>query len=83
MIVVDLRKQQAFDANPKAIQQINFTASLDRTKNTRIYLIIEEAKETVLEFSQGTVKVCKCNSIQYNFVNNLIFISIKWHNTTV
>ena len=57
MIAVDLSKQQALDADPKAIQQINFAASLDRAENTRIYLIIEEAKETVLEFSQGTVKV--------------------------
>ena len=57
MIVVDLSKQQALDADPKAIQQINFTANLDRAGNTRIYFILEEAKETVFEFSQGTVKV--------------------------
>ena len=30
MIAVDLSKQQAVDADPKAIQQINFTANLDR-----------------------------------------------------
>ena len=57
MIVVDLSKQQALDADSKAIQQINFTANLDRAGNTRIYFILEEAKETVLDFSQGTVKV--------------------------
>ena len=57
MIVVDLSKQQALDADPKAIQQINFTANLDRARNTRFYFILEEAKETVFEFSQGTVKV--------------------------
>ena len=45
------------DADPKAIQQINFTANLDRAGNTRIYFILEKVKETVLEFSQGTVKV--------------------------
>ena len=56
MITVDLSKQQALDADPKAIQQINFTANLDRA-NTRFYFILEEAKETVFEFSQGTVKV--------------------------
>ena len=50
-------KQQAFDANPRAIQQINFTASLDRDGNTTMFFIIEEAKGTVLDFSQGTVKV--------------------------
>ena len=57
MISVDLSKQQVLDADPGAIQQINFTADLDRAGNTRIYFILEEAKETILEFSQGTVKV--------------------------
>ena len=57
MIAVDLSKQQALDADPKAIQPINFTANLDRARNTRFYFILEEAKETVFEFSQGTVKV--------------------------
>ena len=56
MIAIDLSKQQALDADPKAIQQINFTANLDRA-NTRLYFILEEAKETISEFSQGTVKV--------------------------
>ena len=55
MIAIDLSKQQAVDADPKAIQQINFTANLDRAGNTRIYFILEEAKETAFEFSQGTV----------------------------
>ena len=57
MIAVDLSKQQALDADPRAIQQINFTANLDRAGNTRVYFILEEAKETNLDFSQGTVKV--------------------------
>ena len=57
MIAVDLSKQQALDADPKAIQQINFTANLNRDGNARFYFILEEAKETVFEFSQGTVKV--------------------------
>ena len=57
MIAIDLSKQQALDADPKAIQQINFTANLDRTGNTRFYIILEETKETVFEFSQGTVNV--------------------------
>ena len=51
MIAVDLTKQQAPDADPKAIQQINFTANLDRAGNIRIYFILEEAKETVIDFS--------------------------------
>ena len=57
MIAVDLSKQQALDADPRAMQQINFTANLDRPGNTRVYFILEEAKETILDFSQGTVKV--------------------------
>ena len=57
MIAIDLSKQQALDADPKAIQQINFIANLDSAGNTRFYFILEEAKETVFEFSQGTVKV--------------------------
>ena len=56
MIAVDLSKQQALDADPRANQQINFTATLDRASNARIYFIFEEAKETKLEFSKGTVK---------------------------
>ena len=57
MIAIDLSKQQALDADPRAIQQINFTANLDRARNTRICFILEEATETVLDISQGTGKV--------------------------
>ena len=57
MIAIDLSKQQALDTDPRAIQQINFTANLDRVGNARIYFILEEAKKTVLDFSQGTAKV--------------------------
>ena len=57
MIAIDLSKKQVFDADPRAIQQINFAANLDRAGNTTMFFTIEEAKETVLDFSQGTVKV--------------------------
>ena len=57
MIAVDLSRQKALDASPRAIQEINFNANLDRPGNTRIYFILEEAKETILDFAQGTVKV--------------------------
>ena len=57
MIALDLSKQQGLDTDPRAIQQINFTANLDRAGNTRVYFILEEAKETILDFSQGTIKV--------------------------
>ena len=57
MIAIDLSKQEALDGDPRAIQQTNFTADLDRAGNTTMFFTIEEAKETVLDFSQGTVKV--------------------------
>ena len=57
VISIDLSKQQVLDADPRAIQQINFTANLDRAGNKTMFFIIEEAKETALDFSQGTVKV--------------------------
>ena len=57
MIAIDLSRQNELDADPRAIQQTNFTANLDRAGNTTIFFITEDAKETVFEFSQGTVKV--------------------------
>ena len=57
MIAVGLSKQQILDSDPREVEQINFTVNLDRAGNTRIYFILEEAKETILNFSQGTVKV--------------------------
>ena len=66
MKAIDLSKQQALDADLKAIQHINFIENLDRglnadgqiiNVNATMLFITEEAKETVLEFSQGTVKV--------------------------
>ena len=56
IIAIDLSKQQALDADPRANQELNFTTNLDRAGNTRIYFILEEAKENILDFSQGTVK---------------------------
>ena len=57
MIEVDLSKQQALDADPRAVQQINFIENLDRNGSTRMFFILDEAKETILDFSQGTVRV--------------------------
>ena len=56
MIAIDLSKQQALDADPKAIQQINLTGNLALNLNTTMFLIIEEAKEIVLDFSQELLK---------------------------
>ena len=60
MIARDLTKQQALDADPKAIQQINFTVNLNQGRNvignTTMFFVIEKSKETILDFPQGTVK---------------------------
>ena len=46
--------QRALDADPKAIQQIN--GNLDPPRNTKMFFIIEEAKN-FLDFSQRTLGV--------------------------
>ena len=57
MIAINLSKQQVFDADPRAIQQISFKENLDRAGKKTVFFSIEEVKETVLDFSQATVKV--------------------------
>ena len=57
MIATDWSRQQALDADWKPIQQINFIASLGQAGHTAMYFIIEEVKETVLYFSEETVRV--------------------------
>ena len=52
MIAIDLSKQEALDFDPKAIQQINLTSNLDRDRDTAMFSITEEVKETILDFSQ-------------------------------
>ena len=44
MIPIDLSKQQVLDADPRAIQQINFTANLDHAGNTRIFFHSRRSK---------------------------------------
>ena len=50
-----LIKQQALDADPKAIHQVNFTGNLNL--NVAVFFIIKEVKETILDFSEGTARV--------------------------
>ena len=61
MSAVDLSKQQAKDADPRAIQQINL-----------IYFILEEAKETILNFAQGTVKVLQICYVMLRLSSNML-----------
>ena len=55
LVAVDLSKQKELDADPRAIQQIEFKYMLET--NSTIYWILEKSKETKLEFYKGTVKV--------------------------
>ena len=57
MTAIDLSKQQELDADAKAIPRIDFTENLDQLGNTTFFFIIEEAKETILDISIGTVKL--------------------------
>ena len=54
----DLGKQEV-DADPKALQQFNFTGGLDQAGNTKMFFIVEEAKENILDIEQRTVRVLK------------------------
>ena len=55
LIVADLSEEKALDADSRAIQKIIFTGKTDNT--IRVYYILEQSKETILEFSKGTTKV--------------------------
>ena len=44
MIAIDLSKQKALDANPKAIQQVGLTENVDRVWSTTMFFIIEKAR---------------------------------------
>ena len=65
MIAIGLSKKQPLDADPKTIQEINFAGNLIKqntesqniNENAIMFFINEEAKETILDFLQGTVKV--------------------------
>ena len=54
-MAIALSKQQKLHSSTKAIQQINFAGNLEQ--QATIFFLIEEAKETVLDFSKGTVQV--------------------------
>ena len=57
MIAIELSKQQALDADPKAMKQIKFTENIDRAGDKRMFFILEETKQNVLDISQWTVRV--------------------------
>ena len=59
LIAVELSKQKDLDVNPRVIQQIVFQGVVggDDVTKTSLYTILEQSKETILEFSKGTAKV--------------------------
>ena len=62
IIAIDLNKQQTLDVDAKAIHQINFIGNLYRAGQAFMFFIYEQVKDTILDFSQGIVRVFK-NSI--------------------
>ena len=84
MIAVDLSKQQALDADPRAIQQINFTANLDRAGNTRNLLYSRRSKRNYSRlftrnsksivnktiFNLNTYKMTQYNSLNVKLSNS-------------
>ena len=50
IITTDVSKQEALDADPRKIQQINFTANLDSAGNTTISLLLSTKKKLFLNF---------------------------------
>ena len=55
MVAIDLSKQHVLNADPKSIQQINFTGNVSGNNSRLRFFIIEEVKGTILDFLQGTV----------------------------
>ena len=56
LIVIDLSQQQLLYVDPKAKLKINFAGNLERDKETKMCFPLEEVKETIPDFLQGTVK---------------------------
>ena len=57
LIVIDLTKLQTLDADPKAIKQNIQYRNLELSEDATVFFIIEESKETILYFPQGTVSL--------------------------
>ena len=68
MIGIDLIKQQVLDADLETIQQINFATNPDRDGNPKMFFIIEETKETILDFLRGTVEALWISSYPLAYV---------------
>ena len=69
MRLLDLSKQQALDAHPNTIQQLNLTGNLDRAAGATMFFIIEEAEETILDFAQHKELLKYCNNFNIKWIN--------------
>ena len=71
LIAIDLSKQQELDADPKAIQQINFTENLDRAGQTTMFSSLkkQKKKKNILVFWLGNINVLwMCSTILFCFI---------------
>ena len=67
LVAVDLSKQKELDADPRAIQQIEFKYMLGT--DSTIYWVLEKSKKTILEFYKGTIKVYQIIIMYYKWLN--------------
>ena len=65
LIVADLSKQKTLDADSRAIHQIIFTGKTDNV--IRVYYILEQSKETILQFFKGTTKALFMNIMKNKY----------------
>ena len=73
---IHLNKQQVLDVDLKAIQQINFTGNLNQIEGAAMCFITEEAKETILDFWQGTIRVLGMSSSELNTACSTIYFCL-------
>ena len=82
MIEVVLSKQQALDADQKAIQQINSTGNLDWAGNTTMFFITEEAKETISGIKNGTEIALNLSQLYLVILMTRLIVLIIYHQLT-
>ena len=84
MVAIEISKQQALDADPRAIQQTNFTTNLERAGNTTISFSTEEVKKKCVSlFTRNCKSFVIAILLSATSLNILILINIKRHNTPV
>ena len=84
MVAIEISKQQALDADPRTIQQINFTTNLDRAGNTTMFFSTEEVKKKCVRlFTRKFKSFVSAILLSATSLNISIFINIKQRNTPV